>query len=191
MGRMEGQWADLRDEVRAAYPAIAEDVLEAIRRETAPRRHAARVCAAVEAARAGALAALGEHADDRYVDVVGSVWCRMEATGILEAGGPLLLSTARADWASALGSGRRLAGDGSAWTAAISGAAARLACGYDWRYSVLSDGELGLTFRFLASATADPEEVALWIPSPPGEVGRKQYARALACVILGERRRAA
>src|SRR5262245_7567571 len=102
----------------ARLPAAADPITIAVYvASTADERHASRV----DAAFAAAWAAL----PNATVRSVGTLF-RLELGGIGGPGGFGGGSTERMTWATTLGSGRRLARDGRAWTAAISDAADHL-----------------------------------------------------------------
>ena len=107
-------WSDQREALEARG-LHGSEAIELARRLTAPARHAARV----EAAKAAARAATGNHGAG-----APAVLCLVEAGGIGgRAGCGTLLpgerATVRLPAFSELGKGRHQAGDGPAWTAAI------------------------------------------------------------------------
>lgn len=149
-------WAKLSESLPEGLPVEA---VELIRRHTAPQRHEARVVAAGVAAMEKAntllemappmmapdkktltLVAQGywqnyESHRAPHQAQIAALLCRIEATGLGGRHGIMgnergcVRSTFRADWAQTLGSGRALARDGQAWTAAIQDAGNRLAGG--------------------------------------------------------------
>lgn len=135
-------WENLR---KSLPEGISSEMLELVRRTTAPSRHAARVGQAVDAlldatADPDSAARAAESAEDRRVlrvyltgDYSGlpshaHAWAvraltmlRLEMRGVgghYGAGGDSA-ATVRMSWARGLGHGRRRAGDGGAWDAAL------------------------------------------------------------------------
>lgn len=130
---------------------------------TAPERHASRV----EAARAAVRDAFPTATDEQ----VGAILA-MEAGGAGGGGGYVrdgIESTARMSWAARLGKGRRHAGDGAAWTAAIKAgatdplsstallSAAELLCGSDLEWALAYALREAYAWRL-----SPPERAAEW-----------------------------
>jgi hypothetical protein len=115
-----------KSELTSAFPGIGEDALSVIQRVTAPARHAARVDAASAAARRWVNDLSGrESINDWERGARAALLCYLEAKGLY--GGGLRepgAGTQRHPTFRSLGSGRRQAMDGAAWTAAIACAGA-------------------------------------------------------------------
>lgn len=115
-------WAAERELCGIPARPCGHPLYEAVRRLGAADRHEWRVGRAIQALRSGVLASFGGEYSG-WMDPIASLWAAVEAEGWTFRG---ISMTMRPSWARGLGSGRRCAGDGPAWTAAIAAAAARL-----------------------------------------------------------------
>ncbi len=167
---------------------LQEEALRALRAPGAGDRHRARAAAATAAAIHAAvwLTGLDREEERPRIAPLLILLLRLEEAGIGGPGGLAGEASGRADWAKALGKGRRHARDGAAWDAAIltarrilegdeAGAGAvRVAAGVKEETPVL----------FLAGGAGEEE-----LPVDPrllGEVLGRAHARALALrLILG------
>lgn len=107
---------------------VTGPAMEAVLQETGKLRHAARVQAAVTAARsyAEALCRTPYASYDGHVDALAALLCVLDAVGVGGDGGVEGLATDRAPCFAQLGKGRKQASDGEAWSAAISAAQAEI-----------------------------------------------------------------
>jgi hypothetical protein len=145
---------------------VTGDAAELVLAATAAGRHAARC----EAARAAA-AETGAPVTAVILDAVG-------------VGGGLGLegaATARAPWARALGTGRKHARDGGAWSAAIDAARG----GARHAHVAACDGVVTVTVTVTVTDAPDEERVEVVTPdAPSGALGRSHAAWWRACAGL-------